>query len=180
MKKYPPRFALPGFTAGLLLTAPTVHAQLYPAVTPYVNRTLFQTGATNANAPATNVVDFQDVTYSPATGSDFIPAFTKAGFVTFNLNSNFRHEIIEGTNVGQAGNNVYTTLAINKALPLADITFATGVLSLGFDFKDTAGNGTAGAVPQTFTFTLYSGATSLAAGLLGLVAGQRFLRRRHA
>lgn len=122
-----------------------------------------------------------------------------------------------------------------------DTSFATGVLSLGFDFKDTAGNGTAGAVPQTFTFTLYSGATSLgsmmsattppgtaftflgftstlpitemvvtstnaspnqdvvldnfavsnpvpepgvsvslAVGLLGLVAGQRFLRRRHA
>lgn len=127
-------------------------------------RPTFTAAAAANGQPATNVIDFQAPAfgpYGPATGSDFIPTFTQLGFVRFNTNSNFRQEVIDGFNVGAPNNQVYTTLAGDKTLPLADVTFGRGVFSLGFDFKDTAGNGSAGALPQTFTFALFSGLTSL-------------------
>lgn len=155
----------PALTVGLLLlAAPAVRAQLNTAVTPFTNRTLFQTGATNAGAPATNTVDFEDTTFTPDNpqSTGFIPTFTKAGFVTFNIGNNYSQEIIQGNNVGQGINKVYTTLAGDKNGVIADVTFAAGVFSLGFDFKNTAnGPFSAGFVPQPFTFRLFSGATDL-------------------
>ena len=133
-----------------------------PSTTPFVNRMLFMTAATNAGASATNVIDFQDFgPFGAAMGSGFIPAFTELGFVRFNVTSNYQQEVIDGFNVGSPNNNVYMTLAGDKTLPIADVTFGRGVQALGFDFKDAAGNGSAGLVPQLFTFNLFSGGTNL-------------------
>lgn len=129
------------------------------AVMSYDLRPLYQTAI--GAAPQTTI-DFEDTRYADGTGSGFIPTFTKAGYVTFNANPNFQQEVISGFNVGQQGNDVYLVQAFNKALPTLDITFGRGVMSFGFDFKNSSNNnGTASLVPQLFTFTLFSGATNL-------------------
>lgn len=140
------------------LGASAAHAQLSPSVIPFTNRTLFQTAAPNA----TNTINFQEFNLGDAQTSGFLPAFTELGFVTFKTNSNYVQEIIDGFNVGQGNNDVYTTLASNKNSTIADVAFGAGVFSLGFDFKNTAnGAFSAGLIAQPFTFQLFSGSTSL-------------------
>ena len=124
-------------------------------VVPYVNRTVFSTAAPDA----TNTFGFEEFSLPSGTGTGFLPDFTELGYVTFLTNSNYQQEIIDGRNVGQGDNDVYTTLASDKSGTIADITFGGGVFSLGFDLKNTANGGT--AISQEFTIHLFSGSTAL-------------------
>jgi hypothetical protein len=130
---------------------------LASAQTPFYNRTLFQT----ATPAATNVIDFREFELGTGQGTGFIGPFTELGFVRFNTNANFSQEIIDGYNVGQPGNNVYTTLARDKSSVVADITFARGVAAVGFDLKNTANASTTGGGSQTFFATFLSCSTNL-------------------
>jgi hypothetical protein len=133
-------------------------ATLYAsAQTPAYNRELFQTLAPEA----TNVISFQEFNLGTAQGTGFVGPFTELGFVVFHTNMNFSQEVIEGSNVGQPGNNVYTTLAANLNLTIADITFGRGVTAVGFDLKNTANASTTGGGSQTYFATVTSCSTNL-------------------
>lgn len=124
---------------------------------PFSNRAAFMTAAPQA----TTTFGFERGLPS-GTGTGFIGPFTEAGFVTFLTQANYVHEIADGLNLGQGGNDVYLTLAANKGLPITDVTFGAGVTAFGFDFKNTSnGPSSAGLVPQSFTFNLFAGSTSL-------------------
>lgn len=153
MPMFSPRLATAAAAAALLCVATGTEAQTLT----YANRALFQ-----AAAPAATItIDFERG-FGPATGSGSLPTFTEAGFVTFNSNSNYTQQIIDGLNVGQGNNDVYVSQALNKADKTADISFGAGVRAFGFDFKNTSNGPTsAGLVPQSFTFNLFSGATAL-------------------
>lgn len=145
---------LPVFLAGLLCAA---SSSLEGQIVRFDNRILFEAAATNA----TLMIDFERGLAS-GTGTGSLPDFTELGFVTFHSGSNYTQQIIDGFNVGQGGNDLYVSQALNKPLPTADVTFGPGVFELGFEFKNTS-NGPfgAGLIPQSFTFNLFSGAISL-------------------
>ena len=144
---------LAGAVAIAACTAGAAHAQ----VVTYADRTLFQAAA----PAATNSINFERG-LATGTGTGFLPTFTEAGFVTFRSGGNYQQQIADGFNLGQGANDVYVSQAFNKSFPTADITFGDGVLSFGFDFKNTSnGPSSAGLVPQSFTFNLFAGASSL-------------------
>lgn len=138
----------------------------------YNDRTVFSAAAPDA----TNTFGFEEFNLSPATGTGPLPTLTELGYVSFLTTSNYTQQVIEGTNVGQAGNNVYVTQAANKTGTIANVTFGAGVFALGFDLKNTASAGsTAGAVPQEFTINLFSGSASLGSfAVLTLPGGSLF------
>jgi len=70
--------------------------------------------------------------------------------VWFKTNANYSQEVIDGFNVGQPGNSVYTTLARDHSLIIADVTFGAGVPAVGFDLKSTANGSTTAGGAQTF------------------------------
>ena len=127
------------------------------AQVPFYNRTLFLTAA----PAATNVIDFQDFHLSESGTSGFLPEFAELGFVRFETNFNYSQEVIEGSNVGQPGNNVYTTLAANLNQTIADITFGRGLPAVGFDLKNTANASTTGGGSQTYFATFFACSTNL-------------------
>lgn len=126
----------------------------------YVNRTVFSTAAPDA----TTTFGFEEFSLGSAQAMPLGATYTPpgAGYVSFLTTSNYTQRIIDGFNVGQGTNDVYTTLAADKTGTIADITFGAGVFAVGFDLKNTASAGsTAGAVPQEFTINLFSGSTAL-------------------
>jgi hypothetical protein len=156
--KPPVQFAWPS----LLLTAFLTSGQ-----TLYYDRTLFQSGAPGA----TNVIDFQKFDLGEGQGTGFIAPFTELGFVRFNTNANFSQEVIDGSNVGQPGNSVYTTLASDKSQVIADIVLGRGVPAVGFDLKNTANSSTTAGGSQTFLATFFSCSTNLGAFPIASPAG---------
>ncbi|CAN5530900.1 hypothetical protein BH20VER3_BH20VER3_02860 [soil metagenome] len=138
----------------------------------YPNRTVFSAAAPQA----TNTFGFEEFNLAPGTSTGFFSTLTELGYVTFNSNGNYRQEVIDGFNVGQPNNNVYVTIASLTTGTLADITFGAGVSAVGFDLKNTASaGGTAGAVPQEFTISLFSGSATLGSfAVLTLPGGSLF------
>lgn len=122
---------------------------------PSYNREVFLTAA----PAATNIIDFQDFNLGTGQGTGFLPDFRELGFVVFHTNANYSQEVIDGSNVGQPGNNVYTTVAGNLNGTIADVTFSSGVTAVGFDLKNTGNGSTTGA--QTFFATFFSCANNL-------------------
>ncbi len=142
------------FAVGLLCAA---SSSLQGQTVRFDNRTAFETAATNA----TLTIDFERGLPSGA-GTGPLGDFTELGFVTFHAGSNYTQQIADGFNLGQGGNDLYVSQATDKSLPTADVTFGPGVFELGFEFKNTSnGPNGAGLVPQSFTFSLFSGAISL-------------------
>ena len=133
--------------AGLLFVAVLSRAE----VLPFTDRSTFSSAA----PAATNVINFEN--HSGSEG--YLPEFTELGFVTFHTSTNYGQEVIDGYNIGQAGNKVYVTIAADLTQTIADITFGYGVLAVGFDLKNTGNNATTGS--QGFLATLYSYATML-------------------
>jgi hypothetical protein len=127
------------------------------AQVPFYNRTLFMTAAPSA----TNVIDFEEFNVSEGGTTGFLGPFTELGFVRFETNANYSQEVINGFNVGQPNNKVYTTVAANLNLTIADITFGRGVPAVGFDLKSTANATTTGGGSQTFFATIMSCTTNL-------------------
>ena len=135
--------------------------------TPYLNRTLF-----DAQAGATNSFGFEEFNLGVGGSTGFLPTLTELGYVTFNITPNYKQEVIDGFNVGSPNNSVYLSVATDHSQTVADVTFAGGVIALGFDLKDDAGNGTAADVPQDFTINLFgAGGLSLGTFLTSTIPG---------
>ena len=145
-------------SAVLLALASSAAAQ----VVPYSNRTVY-----NAATTGNTILDFtgQQQALAPSIS---IGGVTFSGLGTV-ATTPVQVEIIDGTNVGQPGNNVLTTNtsaflqdSIRIALPVGTTGFAT-------DFKAATNSVT--APPETFQFTLFSGATNLGSFLAPSLTG---------
>ena len=154
---------LSSFALPILLLAGTALAQ---QATPHLTQADFDLAA-----GPTSSFGFEEFDLSAATSTGFQQTFTELDFVNFNAQPNFKQEVIEGSNVGSPNNNVYLTVASDKSLPIADITFGLGVTAVAFDLKDDAGNGTAADVPYMFTINLFSNAQSLGSFVTSTIPG---------
>ena len=131
-------------------------------VVQFANRTLYNTATGN-----NTVIDFTGQQHA-------LSSSISLGGVTFSgvgsvAGTPITVEIIDGTNDGQSGNNVLTTNNANFLQDSLRIDLPVGTTGFATDFKAATNSIT--APPETFQFTLFSGATNLGSFLAPSLTG---------